>query len=171
MRPKQQAFIKEYLIDLNATKAAIRAGYSEKWAGTNADKLLKNTKIAAAIQKAMDERANKLDITAERVLQEIAKLAFGNIKNVYAANGQLIAPQELPEDVSATITEVTEKQLGGSDGPVLVERKYKIADKKSSLELLGKHLKLFTDKLEHTGENGKPLFGSLDEFYKALARK
>ena len=148
MRPKQQAFIKEYLIDLNATKAAIRAGYSEKWAGTNADKLLKNTKIAAAIQKAMDERANKLEITAERVLQEIAKLAFGNIKNVYASNGQLIPPQDLPEEVAATITEVTEEQLGTGEGAVLVRRKYKIADKKANLELLGKHLRLFTDRLE-----------------------
>lgn len=154
MRPKQQAFIKEYLIDLNATKAAIRAGYSEKWAGTNADKLLKNTKIASAIQKAMDERANKLEITAERVLQEIAKLAFGNIKNVYASNGQLIPPQDLPEDVSATITEVTEEQLGTGEGAVLVRRKYKIADKKANLELLGKHLRLFTDRLEAKDDIG-----------------
>jgi phage terminase small subunit len=70
MTPKQRAFVSEYLIDLNATQAAIRAGYSAKTAGQGGDQLLKNIEVAAAIAKAQAERADKCDIDALWVLRE-----------------------------------------------------------------------------------------------------
>lgn len=158
---QRQSFVDHYLAEpeQNATNAYQKAypKAKRKSAEALACNLLKVPKVAAAIQLAMDKRAEKADITAEMVLREIAKLAFGNIKNLYGKDGKLIPVNELPVDVAATLTEVTEKQLGKGDDAPILERKYKAADKKASLELLGKHLKLFTDKIEHTGADGGPI--------------
>lgn len=165
MNPKQRTFCEEYLIDLNATQAAIRAGYSEKTASEIGYENLRKPQIVEHITKLQQERSERTQITADSVLQELAKLGFGNIQNLYDEDGNLLHPQELPPEVSATIQEVTEEVLRGAtakattqDGEdeeiaaVVLRRKYKVADKKASLELLGKHLKLFTEKIEHSGE-------------------
>jgi phage terminase small subunit len=154
---KQQLFVNEYLIDLNATQAAIRAGYSEKTAVVIASENLTKPYIAAAIQEAMDKRANRTQITADNVLNELAKLGFGNIKNLYTDTGQLIPIHELPPEISATITEVTERVITSEGESTVLERKYKVSDKRAALVDLGKHLKLFTDKTELTGAEGAPL--------------
>lgn len=152
LTPKQQKFVEEYLLDLNATQACQRAGY--KVSTQNADKLgsqlLGNARVKAAIQKKMDARSKRTEITSDRVLQELAKIGFGNIQNLYDDEGNLLHPQDLPADVAATIQEVTEETINGKgkDADDIHRRKYKVADKKASLELLGKHLKLFTDKIE-----------------------
>jgi len=153
LTPKQAQFVIEYLVDLNATQAAIRAGYSEDTAAEIGCENLTKPNIKEAVQKQMDARSARTLITADRVLEEAGKLAFGNTKNLYDENGKIIPVQDLPDDVAATITEITQKQLGSpdDDGAVVFERKYKIADKKASLELLGRHLVLFTDKVEHGG--------------------
>lgn len=158
---KQAMFVKEYLIDLNATQAAIRAGYSEKTAYSIGQRLLKDVEVQRAIQQAMDERGKRLDITADNVLQEIAKLGFSNIQNLYKEDGSLIPIHELPEEVAATITEVNTDSIGKEE-ELIIKRKYKIADKGQNLERLGKHLKLFTDKTEHTGKDGGPIVVRLD---------
>lgn len=157
LTPKQEMFVKEYLCDLNATQAAIRAGYSEKTAQVIGAENLTKPIIADAIQKAMDERAGKLDITAEKVLAELAKLGFGNIQNLYTQEGRLIPVHQLPPEVAATITEITEKVVSTDAEQAVLERKYKISDKRAALVDLGKHLKLFTDKTELTGKDGAPL--------------
>ncbi len=79
MTRRQKLFVKEYLKDLNATQAAIRAGYSERTAGSLGQRLLKNVEIQKAIQKAMKKRERNTEITAERVLKEIATIAFAPI--------------------------------------------------------------------------------------------
>lgn len=76
LTPRQEAFVNEYLIDLNATQAAIRAGYSKKTADKQATQLLGKTSISQAIQAAMDERKERTEITQDRVIKEIAKYAF-----------------------------------------------------------------------------------------------
>lgn len=146
---KQQRFVEEYLVDLNATQAAIRAGYSEDTAKEIGYENLTKPHIAEAIQAAMDERAKRTEITADRVLQELAKLGFSNMSDYYDESGNLIPPHQLPKHLAAAIQEVQEEQVGPA-----VKRKYKLSDKRGSLELLGKHLKLFTDKVEHGGPNG-----------------
>ena len=158
---KQQMFVKEYLVDLNATQAAIRAGYSEKTAQQIGADNLSKLVISDAIQEAMDARAQRIDITADAILQELAKIGFGNIRNLYAEDKTLMHPSDMPEHVSATIQEVTEESIGSGES-VMLRRKYKISDKRASLELCGKHLKLFTDKFEQSGPDGGPINHKLE---------
>ena len=146
LTPKQQIFCKEYLIDLNATQAAIRAGYSAKTAEWIGPQLLGKSHVAAEIQDKMDKRAAKIEITADKVLQEIAKMAFANVQDLYDEHGILKPISELPRDVAAAVQSV---KVNLTEACAVQE--VKLWDKKGTLELLGKHLKLFTDKVEHGG--------------------
>lgn len=148
LTPKQQLFVQEYLIDLNATQAAIRAGYSEKTANEQGCRLLAHVSVSASIQEAMDKRSNRTQITADNVLNELAKLGFGNIQNLYTPEGALIPIHQLPPEVAATVTEITERVISSDGESVTLERKYKVSDKRAALVDLGKHLKLFTEKTE-----------------------
>ena len=151
---QQRKFAQEYIVDLNATQAAIRAGYSIKTAHIQGSQLIRNPKVSACIQEAMDYRAKRTAITADRVLAEIGKMAFANTQELYDEDGNLIPVQNLPPDIAAAIHSV--KISMGPQGTMLQE--IKLHDKKGSLELLGKHLVLFTEKREVTGPNGEPLF-------------
>lgn len=162
---KQQFFVKHYLIDKNATKAAIAAGYSKKTAEVAGSRLLKNVKVQAAINKRVGKQFEKLDITADRVLNEIALLGFANMQDYIGTSGReaYVDLSTLTRDQAAAIQEITSevfisgtaKNEEGEDVPVEVKRtKFKLADKRGALELLGKHLKLFTDKVEHDGPGG-----------------
>ena len=83
LNAKQQRFVEEYLIDLNATQAAIRAGYKKsEYTDTNANKLLENTRIREAIEKAIAERSKRTGINQDRVIQELARIAFVNPKKL-----------------------------------------------------------------------------------------
>lgn len=150
LTPKQQAFVNEYLIDLNATQAAIRAGYSEATAQEQGSRLLSNVKVSEAIQAAMDKRAKRTEVTADRVIRELAKLAFANVQDFVDESGALKNPLELSRDDAAAIQELTQESIGNGE-EVVLRRKYKLSDKKGNLELLGRHLKLFTDKVENSG--------------------
>lgn len=144
LNEKQKRFAQEYIIDLNATQAAIRAGYSEKTANVIGCENLSKPYIAEYVHTLIQERSKRTEITADNVLKELAKIGFGNVKNLYDEDGILKHIQDLDEDTAATVQEITEESVGEN----ITRRKYKTADKKASLELLGKHLKLFTDKLE-----------------------
>lgn len=151
LTPKQETFAREYLIDLNATKAAFRAGYSPKTAEIQGYQLLRNSLVAAKVQELMDKRATKSEITSDRVLTEIGKLAFADIRKVFDESGQLLPVHMLPAEVAASISSievVTSRIPGGEPTDVEHTSKIKFWDKRGSLELLGKHLKLFTDKIE-----------------------
>jgi len=144
---KQKRFVEEYLIDLNATQAAIRAGYKKsEYTDTNANKLLENTRIAEEIEKAMAERSRRTGINQDRVLQEIAKLAFVNIADVIDVNTGAVKEGATDEDL-ACIQSIKYKTSETSNG-FSVEREVKIADKKANLELLGRHLGMWKDKVE-----------------------
>src|SRR4029077_21128262 len=91
LAPKQQRFVDEYLIDLNATQACIRAGYSAKMAGKIGWQMLGKTRIADAIQAARDRRAARTDITQDRVLREFAKIGFADVRNLFTDTGALKA--------------------------------------------------------------------------------
>jgi phage terminase small subunit len=146
MTPKQQRFVKEYLIDLNATQAAIRSGYSKRTANEQGARLLANASVKAAIDRGMKKIAERCDITAEKVLREISLVAFANMKTFtkWGPSGvEIMDSGGLTKDQSAAIAEVSETvtKEGGS-------KRVKLHDKLKALELLGKHLILFTDKLE-----------------------
>lgn len=163
---KQSVFVAEYLIDMNATQAAIRAGYSEKTAGSQAFDLLKKPEIQDAISVAMAERSTRTDITQDRVLLELAKIGFSDIRKAVAwgpevqivdpdtgetavSNGvALIASGIIDDDTAAAVSEISQTAQG---------IKIKLHDKRAALVDIGKHLGMFRDKLELTGKDGGPV--------------
>jgi len=155
LTPKQKRFVDEYLIDLNATQAAIRAGYSKK----NADKigweLLGKTRIKAAIDKAIKAREERTKVTQDKVVKELAKLAFSNMKEFaeWGPDGiRFIESEELDDEAAACVAEIA--QVNTKNG---TNTKFKLHDKKGALELLGRHLGMFVDKHELTGKDGGPV--------------
>lgn len=146
MTKKQKRFIEEYLIDLNATQAAIRAGYSPDTANEQGSRLLANVSISSQVSKAMAERSKRTGVNADRVVMELAKIAFVNADDVIDAETATVKPNAARDDTAA-IQSVKVKTFG-EDG---LEREIKMADKLKALELLGKHLGMFKDKVELSG--------------------
>lgn len=146
MTQKQKRFIEEYLIDLNATQAAIRAGYSPDTAQQTGSENLSKPVIRAQIDRAMAERSKRTGVNAERVVQELAKIAFVNAAEVIDPKTATVKEDALPEDTAA-IQSVKVKTFG-EDG---LEREIKMADKLKALDLLGKHLGMFKDRIELSG--------------------
>ena len=146
MTKKQKRSVEEYLIDLNATQAAIRAGYSPDTAKSIGSENLTKPDIQARIAKAMAERSRRTGVNADRVIMELAKIAFVNASDVIDADTATVKADALPEDTAA-IQSVKVKTFG-EDG---LEREVKMADKLKALELLGKHLGMFKDKVELSG--------------------
>ena len=147
---KQILFVAEYLIDLNATQAAIRAGYSERSAGKIGHELLEKTRIWQAIEIGMSQREYRLGITADRVLEQIAKIGFADIKSVvsWSGNRMKIKPSEdVDGTILAEITE-TETESGGT-------LKIKLNDRMKALEMMAKHLNLFNDRHKQRMEDEK----------------
>ncbi len=142
MTEKQKRFCDEYLIDLNATQAAIRAGYSPRTAEQAASRLLSFVKVQDEISKEMAERSKRTGINQDRVLMEIAKMAFVNIGDVIDLDTAQVKPTATKEDLACIQSvKIKPTEFG-------TEREIKLCDKKSNLELLGKHLGIFKDKLE-----------------------
>lgn len=155
LTPKQQRFVDEYLVDLNATQAAIRAGYSQKTAQEQGARLLSNVMVQAAIAECMKAREQRTEITQDKVVKELAKVAFGDPRKVmsWGPGGlKLKDSAELTDDDAAFVSEVSETttEHGGS-------LKLKTNDKLKALELLGRHLGMFKEKVEVTGKDGGPI--------------
>ena len=146
MTKKQKRFIEEYLVDMNATQAAIRSGYSPDTAKSIGSENLTKPDIQARIAKAMAERSRRTGVNADRAVMELAKIAFVNASDVIDADTATLKPDATPEDTAA-IQSVKVKTFG-EDG---LEREIKMADKLKALELLGKHLGMFKDKVELSG--------------------
>lgn len=153
MTKKQQRFIEEYLIDLNATRAAIRAGYSPDTAKSIGSENLTKPDICTAIEKAQAERSRRTGINQDRVVQELAKVAFLNSVDVIDMDAATIRG-EANRDDTACIASIKVKTIPTESGTI-TEREIKTYDKLRALELLGKHLGMFTDKLKL--ESGIPV--------------
>lgn len=151
LSPKQTQFVKEYLIDLNATQAAIRAKYSPKTASRIGPELLGKTWIAEAIQKEMDKRAKRTEITADRVLQELAKVGFANIADFVKLQGSgvpILDFTNADEAKLAAVSEITQDTYTegrGDDAELVKKTKFKLHDKVKALQHLGNHLGLFRE--------------------------
>ena len=146
MTKKQKRFVEEYLIDLNATQAAIRAGYSPATAKEIGCENLTKPNISEAISKAMAERSRRTGINQDRVLQELARIGFAKITDVVDPETAEIRTDASDDDL-ACIQSIKIKP--NEFGP---EREVKLYDKKAALVDLGKHLGLFKDKVELTGD-------------------
>lgn len=152
-----EKFAREYVIDLNATRAAIAAGYRQAGAHVRGAELVKNRKVAKRIDQLLSERSSKLAVTAEKVVEELARLAFSNMQDYTRVDGEGKAVLDLSvitRDQFAAVQEIREDTTGGSgDGErkVVVRTTLKLSDKTKNLELLGRHLGMFQDSLKVPG--------------------
>lgn len=143
MVKKRERFVDEYLIDLNATQAAIRAGYSPKTAYSIGHGLMKIPEVRARIDKAMAERSRRTGINADRVLRELGRIAFVNPTDLIDPENGSVRNAATEED-RAAIAAIRVKQIPTEAG-MGVEREVRMADKLKALELCGKHLGMFRD--------------------------
>ena len=146
LTPKQAAFVQEYLVDLNGAAAARRAGYKVKNADQLGTQLLGKTSITTAIQAAIAERSARTAVTQDRVVLELARIAFMDMSRLVKFEGgkmTITETAELAEDDRRALSELSES--GTENGRT---RKVKVHDKLKALELLGKHLAMFTDRQE-----------------------
>ena len=145
MTEKQKRFVEEYLIDLNATQAAIRAGYKAKNADVIGGELLRNTCVSEKIAAAIAERSKRTGVNQDRVVRELAKVAFANPKSLIDTSTGLIRRDASDEDMAA-VQQITIKQAEGDKGSSY-ECGVRMCDKNRALELLGKHLGMWNDKI------------------------
>ncbi len=143
LTPKQQRFMQEYFIDCNATQAAIRAGYSPRTAYSIGQENLKKPDVRDAINKALDARADRCEISAERVLKELARVAFTDLRQVakWTRKGLEAKPSdELEDDAAAALQEVSQHTTEAG-----AQVKVKLHSKIEALDKLAKHLNLYQD--------------------------
>lgn len=158
---KQKRFVEEYLIDLNATQAAIRAGYSTDSARQIGTENLSKPSIRAYIDREMAERSRRTGISQDRVIRELARLAFVNANDVIDID-EATLKSGASEDDTAAIASVKVKTIPTKEGEG-VEREIRLTDKLKALELLGKHLGMFKDKLEIEGKVPVQIVDDIDD--------
>ncbi len=175
---KQKCFCQEYIIDLNAKQAAIRAGYSKHSAEITGSKLLRNPKVSDEVAKLKSQRGERLEITADSVVKEIAKIGFQNIANYLQMAGDdegyisMEVLNNLTPEQTACIAEITEYETDTGRKRF----KFKLHDKLKALELLGRHLGIFNDNLnlklpEGCGVLVAPQAIDKDEWSKMASQK
>ena len=149
MTAKQQRFVEEYLIDLNATQAAVRAGYSPNTAQEIGSENLSKPIISAAIQRAIADRSRRTGMNADRIIDELAKIAFANVDDLIDLANGTVKPDGARDDTAA-IQSVRAKTVPTKQGDI-TEHELRLYDKLKALELLGRHLGLFNDRLQLQG--------------------
>jgi phage terminase small subunit len=161
LEPKEQAFVAEYLVDLNGAAAARRAGYSDKSAAVLASRLLIKVNVAAALQKAFADRSLRTGLTADRVLAELEQLAFSNIANyvVDVMRGTVDVREGIPPAAMSAVSHIKHRQIPVGEAGTIYELELWFWDKPSALRLAGQHLGIegFRTRVELTGKGGKPI--------------
>jgi len=147
LTPKQKRFAEEYLVDLNATQAAIRAGYSEDSASIIGFENLRKPNIASAIRKRQNKLAEDIEVTQARVIAEYAKLGFSNMARFANLDDDLprFDFSDLTPDEMAAVSEITvdTRRESGEEGGMIAKVRFKLHDKKGALDSLSRHLGLF----------------------------
>ena len=157
---RQIKFVEEYIKSLNATDAAIRAGYSEKTARSQGSRLLTNVDIQNAIQEAKAERQERTKIDADYVLRRLVEIDQMDVLDIMDDQMKIRPVNEWPKVWRQYVVNLENLELSDGEGCF---KKIKWPDKVKNLELLGKHVSVgaFKDKIEHTGANGGPIDLSL----------
>ncbi|CAK6492587.1 hypothetical protein PANNVG_01639 [Pantoea sp. Nvir] len=161
---KQEMFCREYLIDLNATQAAIRAGYSEKTANRTGSENLSKPDIPQRIITLKSERNERVEVNADYVLRSLIEIDEMDVLDILKDDGGLKMVHEWPKvwrttlsglNILTTVTNFDETTIEN------ILKKIKWPDKLKNLELLGKHISVMAFKEqaahEHTGKNGGPI--------------
>ena len=151
--PKQERFVAEYLVDLSATQAAIRAGYRTKRPDALGYTLLRNGEIAAAVATRKAQQLAEAGLSGARVLEEYRRLSFIDVRSFFDETGNLkpITEWSAEQGAAAAGFEVIKKNVAAGDGVVDTIHKVRLWDKTRALESLAKHFGLLVDKLEHSG--------------------
>jgi phage terminase small subunit len=136
LRPKHRRFVEEYVVDFNGSKAATRAGYSRKSARIQASQLLAIPNIEASVEYLAKSRAHRLELTSERVLQEIGRICYASAKNLFDPRGRRKKPHELDDDTAAAIAGMETKRG---------KTKVRFWSKTEALNMAGRYLKLFKE--------------------------
>lgn len=163
LSPEHERFCREFIIDDNQTRAYMRVYPDTKYfsAAASATRLLKDDKITDRILTLRDERNKRLEVSADRVLSELAKVAFSDPRKMFDDKGGLIPIHEMDADQAAIISSIEHESIitgrGEDRGEVGMVTKIKTNDKLKALELLGRYHKMFTDKVEQTGKDGGPI--------------
>lgn len=150
LTPKQDRFCVEYVKDHNATQAAIRAGYAAKDADVQGPRLLGNVRVReriTALDKAVEE---KVIVTKAEILNGLKNIAALDLRKLYDANGVLLPVKDWPDEIATSLQGVKtfeefEKQLNGDMVKIGETKEIKLGDRKAAWDLLGKHLKLWSD--------------------------
>jgi phage terminase small subunit len=166
LNPKQRRFVQHYMLALNATQAALRAGYSSKGAEVAGSTLLSNPKVASEVKRLQSTLAIDMELTKEMVVRELRLIGFANMQD-FMVPGHDGAPvldfSNLTRDQAAALQEVTVEEFkdGRSDKREVRRTKFKLAAKKDALELLGKHLGLFKEEVSHKHEHHHTVLGNI----------
>lgn len=161
---RKSMFIREYLVDLNAAQAAIRAGYSPKSAETNGPRLLRDAQVAAAVQVAMDERAKRVGMTADEVLAELKAIGMSDVRHYQFGEGSdpLVLAENAPDHAMRAVSSVKRRirRIHKQDGPdeEIEDVEFKLWDKPTALRLAGQHLKLFGEDAGGADPNRQVVF-------------
>jgi len=160
---KQKRFCEEYIIDLNGAQSAIRAGYAEGSARVEGSRLLSNDNIQEYISKLQQSKSEELNITQNKVLQELCKIAFGDVKNYFDDMGRLIDINELENQISASIKSVTvQQEKSQAQGEVFIEstiKKIESYDKLKAIDTINKMLGFYSkDNEQKKGESQVTIF-------------
>lgn len=160
---KQKRFCEEYIIDLNATQASIRAGYSKDTANVQGAQNLSKLSIQEYISQLQQSKSEELNITQNKVLQELCKIAFGDVKNYFDDMGRLIDINELENQVSASIKSVTvQQEKSQAQGEVFIEstiKKIESYDKLKAIDTINKMLGFYSkDNEQKKGESQVTIF-------------
>lgn len=158
LTPKQKIFADEYLIDLNATKA-YKVAYpkvkKDETARVNGSRLLTNANVVTYIEMRMKDREKRTEVTQDMVLNELVKLGFFDIRKLFDDNGKPVDISKLDDGTAACISGMDVQDVYEGEGEekefVGYIKKYKLSDKIKALELIGRHLGMFKDKLELSG--------------------
>jgi phage terminase small subunit len=166
LTPKQQRFVEEYLVDLNALQAAIRAGYSPTSAPATSSRLLDNRNVAEAIAAGQAERSKATGITVERILLEMGRLAFSDHRQGFNPDGSIKPPSEWSDDFAATVAAIEfekapapvkaakgrkTKAVADQVAPARIA-KLRFWDKGKAVDMLAKHMGMFVEKIELGGQ-------------------
>lgn len=155
---KQRRFVDEYLIDLNATQAAIRAGYAAKNADVTGPRMLGNVGIAAAIAEGQKSRSTRVEADAAWVLRRLTDEADADLADLYAEDGSLKPVRDWPAIWRKGLVAGIEVEELREDGVVIGHvRKVKLSDRVKRLEMLARHNGMFVERREVTGKGGGPI--------------
>ncbi len=161
LQPQIERFLQEYAIDLNGTAAAIRAGYSEKSAHMRASLLLAKPHVKARLVEILAERMTRTHLAQDRVLEELAKLAFYDVRTLFREDGTLKAPNEWGVAFAAAVTSVEVLEVWSGTGKARVKtgeiKKVRLADRHQALHTLAKHMGMLQDRVVVSGDKEAPI--------------